>query len=146
MDVCFELHPGEDLHDGATFERFLAAVGNHPRANILYDPSHMVLQQMDYLAFLDLYHERVRAFHVKDAEFRPSGRAGVYGGYQDWIDRPGRFRSLGDGQIDFSADLQQDGAVRLSGLGGDGVGVLHQASRGRARRRARRSFATRSFA
>ena len=25
----------------------------------------------------------------------------VYGGYQDWIDRPGRFRSLGDGQVDF---------------------------------------------
>jgi sugar phosphate isomerase/epimerase len=101
VDACFELHPGEDLHDGATFERFLAAVGGHKRANILYDPSHMVLQQLDYLAFLDLYHERVRAFHVKDAEFRPSGRAGVYGGYLDWIDRPGRFRSLGDGQIDF---------------------------------------------
>jgi sugar phosphate isomerase/epimerase len=101
VDACFELHPGEDLHDGATFERFLAAVGGHKRANILYDPSHMVLQQLDYLAFLDLYHDRVRAFHVKDAEFRPSGRAGVYGGYLDWIDRPGRFRSLGDGQIDF---------------------------------------------
>ncbi len=102
VDACFELHPGEDLHDGATFERFLTAVGDHKRANILYDPSHMVLQQLDYLAFLDLYHERVRAFHVKDAEFRPSGRAGVYGGYLDWIDRPGRFRSLGDGQIDFT--------------------------------------------
>jgi sugar phosphate isomerase/epimerase len=101
VDACFELHPGEDLHDGATFERFLSAVDNHPRANILFDPSHMVLQQLDYLAFLDLYHERVRAFHVKDAEFRPSGRSGVYGGYQDWIDRPGRFRSLGDGQVDF---------------------------------------------
>jgi len=101
VDVCFELHPGEDLHDGATFERFLDVVGGHERANILYDPSHMILQQMDYLAFLDLYHERVRAFHVKDAEYRPSGRSGVYGGYQDWIDRPGRFRSLGDGQIDF---------------------------------------------
>jgi sugar phosphate isomerase/epimerase len=102
VDVCFELHPGEDLHDGVTFERFLDEVGGHKRANILYDPSHMVLQQMDYLAFLVIYHERVRAFHVKDAEFRPSGRSGVYGGYQDWIDRPGRFRSLGDGQVDFS--------------------------------------------
>jgi sugar phosphate isomerase/epimerase len=101
VDVCYELHPGEDLHDGASFERFLDVVGCHDRANILYDPSHMILQQMDYLAFLDLYHERVRAFHVKDAEYRPSGRSGVYGGYQDWIDRPGRFRSLGDGQIDF---------------------------------------------
>jgi sugar phosphate isomerase/epimerase len=102
VDVCYELHPGEDLHDGVTFERFLAAVGGHQRANILYDPSHMILQQMDYLAFLDIYHDRVRAFHVKDAEYRASGRSGVYGGYQDWIDRPGRFRSLGDGQIDFS--------------------------------------------
>lgn len=103
VDVCFELHPGEDLHDGVTFERFLAVVNDHPRANILYDPSHMVLQQLDYLAFLDIYHDRVRAFHVKDAEFRPNGRSGVYGGYQEWIDRPGRFRSLGDGQVDFRA-------------------------------------------
>lgn len=101
VDACFELHPGEDLHDGVTFERFLGEVGEHPRANILYDPSHMVLQQMDYLAFLDSYHGRVRAFHVKDAEYRPSGRSGVYGGYQEWVDRPGRFRSLGDGQVDF---------------------------------------------
>ena len=101
VDVAYEIHPGEDLHDGATFERFLGAVGDHPRANILYDPSHFLLQQLDYLAFIDLYHERIRAFHVKDAEFRPNGRSGVYGGYQDWIDRPGRFRSLGDGQIDF---------------------------------------------
>ncbi len=103
VDLCFELHPGEDLHDGVTFERFLTAVDEHPRANILYDPSHMVLQQLDYLAFLDLYHDRVRAFHVKDAEFQLNGRSGVYGGYQEWIDRPGRFRSLGDGQVDFTA-------------------------------------------
>lgn len=102
VDVCYELHPGEDLHDGATFERFLDAVEHHPRANILFDPSHMVLQQMDYLAFLDLYHDRVRAFHVKDAEFHANGRSGVYGGYQGWVERPGRFRSLGDGQVDFS--------------------------------------------
>jgi sugar phosphate isomerase/epimerase len=103
VDACFEIHPGEDLHDGLTFERFLEAVGGHARANILYDPSHFVLQQLDYLAFIDIYHERIRAFHVKDAEFRPNGRAGVYGGYADWLDRPGRFRSLGDGQVDFKA-------------------------------------------
>ncbi|MBK1622837.1 sugar phosphate isomerase/epimerase family protein [Afifella marina] len=103
VDLCYELHPGEDLHDGATFERFLAEVGDHPRASILYDPSHFVLQALDYLDFLDIYHERVRAFHVKDAELRPNGRSGVYGGYQGWIDRPGRFRSLGDGMVDFKA-------------------------------------------
>jgi len=103
VDCAFEIHPGEDLHDGATFERFLDGVGGHERTAILYDPSHFVLQQLDYLAFLDLYHDRVKCFHVKDAEFRPDGRSGVYGGYQGWADRPGRFRSLGDGQIDFGA-------------------------------------------
>ena len=103
VDLCYELHPGEDLHDGVTFERFLDAVHQHPRASILYDPSHLVLQQLDYLAFIDLYHARIKAFHVKDAEFRPNGRQGVYGGYSDWQDRAGRFRSLGDGQIDFKA-------------------------------------------
>lgn len=102
VDVCFELHPGEDLHDGVTFERFLHLLDNHPRCNILYDPSHMLLQQMDYLAFIDIYHSRIKAFHVKDAEFRANGRSGTYGGYQSWINRAGRFRSLGDGQIDFN--------------------------------------------
>lgn len=103
VDVCYELHPGEDLHDGVTFERFLDAVGGHARANILYDPSHFMLQQLDYLAFIDIYHERIKAFHVKDAEFRPDGRQGVYGGYSGWQERAGRFRSLGDGQVDFGA-------------------------------------------
>jgi sugar phosphate isomerase/epimerase len=101
--VCFELHPGEDLFDGVTFERFLERVNNHPRCCINYDPSHFVLQQLDYLAFIDIYHDRIEALHIKDAEFRPNGRQGVYSGYQPWIDRAGRFRSLGDGQIDFKS-------------------------------------------
>lgn len=103
VDVCYEIHPGEDLHDGITFERFLEATNNHSRVNILYDPSHYVLQQLDYLAFIDIYQDFIKMFHVKDAEFNPTGRGGVYGGYEDWIDRPGRFRSLGDGQVDFKS-------------------------------------------
>jgi sugar phosphate isomerase/epimerase len=103
VDCAFELHPGEDLHDGVTFERFLDVLGGHKRASILYDPSHFVLQGLDYLQFIDIYHPRIKCFHVKDAEFRPNGRSGVYGGYQGWADRAGRFRSPGDGQIDFPA-------------------------------------------
>jgi sugar phosphate isomerase/epimerase len=102
VDLCFELHPGEDLHDGSTFEMFLQRVGNHKRCNILFDPSHFVLQQLDYLEFIDFYHERIKMFHVKDAEFNPNGRQGVYGGYQPWANRAGRFRSLGDGQVNFT--------------------------------------------
>lgn len=101
VDCAFEVHPGEDIHDGATYEAFLDRVDGHTRARLLYDPSHFVLQQLDYLEFIDIYHERIRMFHVKDAEFNRNGRSGVYGGYQDWLQRPGRFRSLGDGQIDF---------------------------------------------
>ena len=101
VDIAYELHPGEDPHDGASFERFLAATGNHPRVAINYDPSHFILQCLDYIGFIDEYGPRIKAFHVKDAEFRPSAKAGVYGGYLDWKSRPGRFRSLGDGQVDF---------------------------------------------
>lgn len=119
VDLAYEIHPGEDLHDGVTFEMFLERVGNHPRASILYDPSHFVLQQLDYLQFIDFYHQRIKMFHVKDAEFNPTGRQGVYGGYQNWAQRAGRFRSLGDGQVDFSGIFS-----KLTQYGFDGWAVL----------------------
>ena len=103
IDLCYELHAGEDLHDGSSFEMFLDRVGNHKRANLLYDPSHFILQCLDYLEFIDVYHERIKMMHVKDAEFNPNGKQGVYGGYQSWVDRAGRFRSLGDGQVNFKS-------------------------------------------
>lgn len=103
VDACFEVHPGEDIHDGATFEMFLDRLKGHPRCNLLFDPSHFVLQQLDYLEYIDLYRSRIKMFHVKDAEFNPTGRLGVYGGFQSWANRAGRFRSLGDGQVDFGA-------------------------------------------
>jgi sugar phosphate isomerase/epimerase len=101
VDLAYEIHPSEDLHDGITFERFLAATKNHKRVNLLYDPSHFILQNLDYIGYITYYKNYIKAFHVKDAEFNPSPRSGVYGGYQDWKDRPGRFRSTGDGQVDF---------------------------------------------
>ena len=119
VDVCYEIHPGEDLFDGATYEMFLERVDQHPRACLLYDPSHFVLQQLDYLAYIDLYHSRIRAFHVKDAEFNPTGRQGVYGGYQPWLQRAGRFRSVGDGEVDFQSIF-----AKLAGYDYPGWAVL----------------------
>ena len=119
VDICYEIHPGEDLHDGVTFERFLKATNNHSRAKILYDPSHFVLQQLEYLQFIDFYKDYIKMFHVKDAEFNPTGKAGVYGGYLDWKDRPGRFRSPGDGQVDFKSIFS-----KLSQYGFEGWAVL----------------------
>lgn len=119
VDACFEIHPCEDVHDGHSWEMFLDKLDGHPRANIMYDPSHFVLQALDYLAFIDHYHDRIRAFHVKDAEFRPDGKSGVYGGFQPWSKRAGRFRSPGDGQVDFGAIF-----TKLATYGFDGWAVL----------------------
>jgi sugar phosphate isomerase/epimerase len=119
IDVCYEIHPGEDLHDGISFEMFLERVKNHPRANMLYDPSHYVLQHLDYLDHIDIYHDRIKMFHVKDAELNPTGRQGVYGGFQSWVNRAGRFRSLGDGQVDFSGIFS-----KLTQYGFDGWAVV----------------------
>jgi sugar phosphate isomerase/epimerase len=119
VDLCFEIHPGEDLHDGVTFEMFLDRVKQHKRCNLLFDPSHFVLQQLNYLDYIDIYHSRIKMFHVKDAEFNPTGRQGVYGGFQSWIDRAGRFRSLGDGQVDFRGIFS-----KLTQYGFDGWAVL----------------------
>jgi len=115
VDVCYEIHPGEDLHDGVTFEMFLERVGGHARCNMLYDPSHYVLQCLDYLDHIDIYKDRIKMFHVKDAEFNPTGRQGVYGGYQSWVNRAGRFRSLGDGQVDFAAIFSKMAANDFDG-------------------------------
>lgn len=119
VDLCFEIHPGEDLHDGISFEMFLDRVKGHARANMLYDPSHYVLQHLDYLAHIDIYHDRIRMFHVKDAELNPTGRQGVYGGFQSWVDRAGRFRSVGDGQVDFRGIFS-----KLAQYGFDGWAVV----------------------
>ncbi|MXN65556.1 TIM barrel protein [Stappia sp. GBMRC 2046] len=115
VDVCYEIHPGEDLHDGITYEMFLERVDNHARANMLYDPSHYILQCLDYLDNIDIYRDRIRMFHVKDAEFNPTGRQGVYSGYQSWVNRAGRFRSLGDGQVDFGAVFSKMAANDFNG-------------------------------
>ncbi|MBL7184732.1 MAG: sugar phosphate isomerase/epimerase [Phycisphaerae bacterium] len=117
--ISFELHPGSDIFDGATFEMFLDISADHPAACLCYDPSHFLLQQLDYLEFIQLYGRRIKSFHVKDAEFRPSGRVGVYGGYQSWAKRAGRFRSLGDGQVDFTRIF-----TLLAEAGYDGWAVL----------------------
>ncbi|WP_412551087.1 sugar phosphate isomerase/epimerase family protein [Shimia sp. MIT910701] len=115
VDICYEIHPGEDLHDGVTFEMFLDRVDNHARCNMLYDPSHFVLQCLDYVGHIDDYADRIKMFHVKDAEFNPTTKQGVYGGYQSWVDRAGRFRSLGDGQVDFGKVFSKMAANNFDG-------------------------------
>jgi sugar phosphate isomerase/epimerase len=111
VDVCYEIHPGEDLHDGVTFERFLALVDNHPRCNMLYDPATCICSRWTIWR-ISISTTRVSSVSRQGCRVRRNGRSGVYGGYQNWQQRAGRFRSLGDGQIDFK-NLQQAHPVRF---------------------------------
>ena len=127
VNACFEIHPGEDLHDGVTFEMFLERVGGHKRCNLLYDPSHFMLQQLDYLEYIDLYHDRIRVSRQgcrvqSDRQAGSVWRVPVVAQSRRPLPFPGR-RSC-----ELQGDLLEARAVRLSRLGGARVGVLHQAS------------------
>ena len=62
---------------------------------------------MDYPGFIDAHHERIRMFHVKDAEFNQTARPSVYGGCKKgWLERAGRDRSLGQGQGQGQVDFR----------------------------------------
>ena len=39
----------------------------------------------------------------------------MYSGYQSWVDRAGRFRSLGDGQVDFKSIFSKMAANDFAG-------------------------------
>ena len=60
-----------------------------------------------------------RCFTSRTPSSIPAGGSGVYGGFQPWIDRAGRFRSLGDGQVDFRSIFS-----KLTQYGFDGWAVL----------------------
>lgn len=119
VDIAFEVHPMEELHDAATFAQFKEHTNDHGRATVLLDLSHQVLAGMrqEHLEdFVRNLAEWIRMFHVKDAEFLPNGWSGAYGGYQPWKKRPGRFRSTGDGQIDYLAIFNLLKQLGITGL------------------------------
>ena len=129
-DLCYEIHPGEDLHDGATFEMFLERVGNHPRCNLLFDPSHFVLQQLDYLAYIDLYHDRIKMFHATrtPSSILPGEFACIR-----WLPVVGRSRGTvpvaGRRAGQFPQHLLEADPIRVRWLGCAGMGMLHQEPR-----------------
>jgi sugar phosphate isomerase/epimerase len=122
VDLCFEPRPGQDVQDGVTFERFLAGVSGHPRCRLAFNPAQLLLQQIDYLDFLDTYRERIGLFHAGDAELEPGGRQALLSGYGPPRDRPARLRAPGDGQVDFASLCS-----RLAAHGYDGWAVVHWA-------------------
>ena len=104
VNFGLEDHPTEIAFDIASAERALKAVGNHKRFGFNFDPSHLVYQNVGYVAFIRKFSARIFHVHMKDAYMskRPC-EAGVFGGHVNFGDprRTWDFRSLGRGSIKF---------------------------------------------
>ena len=114
---------------------FLERVDGHPRCSILYDPSHFVLQQLDYLAFIDFYHERIRPSTSRTpSSTRPAGRASTAAS-SPGSTAPAASARWATGRSISAASSPSSRQYDYRRLGGAGMGVLPEASRGRRARR-----------
>ena len=109
VKFALEVHPSEIAFDIATAERALAAVDGHPAFGFNFDPSHLIYQGVDPVAFIHRFEDRIFHVHMKDVYSRPTlGEVGVFGGHTEFGDhrRAWDFRSLGRGSVDFEAVLR----------------------------------------
>ena len=139
VDVCYEIHPGEDLHDGATFERFLDAVGRPPARQhpLRSQPLRAAAARLPGLHRpLPRAHQGLPRQGRRVPPERPRGR--LWRLSRAGSTAPGRFRSLGDGQVDFGAIFSQAGASTTTPAGrcSNGSAALKHPRGRRARRRA----------
>src|SRR5712664_1880033 len=65
-----EVHPSEIAYDFWTTRRALDAVGNRPAFGLNFDPSHFVWQDLDPVAFLAAYPDRIYHVDCKEARTR----------------------------------------------------------------------------
>ena len=63
-------------------------LNGHPRCNILYDPSHFILQQGSTISSTSTSTTTASACSMsRTPKLNPTGRQGVYGGFQSWVNR-----------------------------------------------------------
>ena len=112
-----EVHPTEIAYDIHTAQRALEAVDHHPAFGFNFDPSHLVHQFVDPVAFLTDFAGRIFHVHVKDACVQLDGRSSILGSHLGFGDarRGWDFVSPGRG------DVEWDPIVRtLNRIGYDG--------------------------
>ena len=96
-----EVHPTEIAYDIYTARRALDAIGNHPNFGFNFDPSHLVHQFVDPVAFLNEFSDRIFHVHVKDASVQLDGRSSILSSHLDFGDprRGWDFVSPGRGHV-----------------------------------------------
>jgi len=118
VKFALEVHPTEIAFDIVTAERALAAVDGHPAFGFNYDPSHLGYQGVDYVAFIERFHDRIFHVHMKDVAWAQTPRlSGVFGGHLTFGDarRFWDFRSLGRGNVDFERIIRALNRINYQG-------------------------------
>jgi sugar phosphate isomerase/epimerase len=118
VKFALEVHPTEIAFDIVSAERAIEAVDGHPAFGFNYDPSHLGYQGVDYVAFIERFHDRIFHVHMKDVAWRQTpGPSGVFGGHLTFGDarRFWDFRSLGRGNVDFERIIRALNVIGYSG-------------------------------
>lgn len=100
-----EVHPTEIAFDIYSTEMALKAMNHRPEFGFNFDPSHLLWQFVDPVAFIRAFPDRIYHVHVKDAARTLDGKTGILGSHLNFGDhrRGWDFRSPGRGQVDFDA-------------------------------------------
>ena len=97
-----EVHPSEIAYDYWTTVRTLEAIDHREAFGLNWDPSHMVWQGLDPVAFILDFADRIYHVDCKDTRMRMgNGRNGILGSHRPWADprRGWDFVSTGRGDV-----------------------------------------------
>jgi sugar phosphate isomerase/epimerase len=97
-----EVHPSEIAYDYYTTVKTLEAIDHRPAFGLNWDPSHMMWQNLDPVAFILDFADRIYHVDCKDTRMRlGNGRRGVMGSHLPWshMQRGWDFVSTGHGDV-----------------------------------------------
>lgn len=113
-----EVHPSEIAYDYWSTVRTLEAIGHREAFGLNWDPSHMLWQDLDPVAFISDFADRIYHVDCKDTRLRVGGgRNGRLSSHLPWGDprRGWDFVSTGRGQVPW-----EDSFRALAAIGYDG--------------------------
>ena len=105
VKFALEVHPTEIAYDFVTTKKTLDAIGRRGAFGLNFDPSHMIPQFLDPVAFIDEFGSRIYHVHIKDSRRALDGRRSILGSHLEFGDerRGWDFVSAGRGDVDFDA-------------------------------------------
>ncbi|RJU02421.1 sugar phosphate isomerase/epimerase [Arthrobacter frigidicola] len=113
-----EVHPSEIAYDYWSTQRALEAIGHREAFGLNWDPSHFMWQQIDPVAFISDFADRIYHVDCKDTKMRMGGgRNGILSSHLPWGDqrRGWDFVSTGRGDVPWEASFRA-----LTAIGYDG--------------------------